>query len=320
MNNTAEKLNNELIEKKVAVEPQRTNNPHLAIIMAIVANALWGASFLASKYTLLVWAPITATVIRFTLALTVMIVAFPMLGFKIRRLSNVSELLRVSLIGLTGFGLLYPMQLRGLTYIPSNLSACLMLTSPLFVILFARIFLLERLSKWKIVAITLGILGGIILLEPLSGVRNLHPLDHAFYVGCGLTLLASAALASSVIITRKSALELNTASLTFWTIFIGTILLLPFSFFETQPISSASNLLPAITAIVFLSIFCSVLCFLLWNRAIALLEAKQLASSMHLKTPVAILVGCLVAHEPLNATIVIGSIIVACGVLISQKQ
>jgi drug/metabolite transporter (DMT)-like permease len=291
-------------------------------ILAAIANLIWGTSFLASKATLGFWGPFTASALRFTLAIVAMVVLFPLLNRSISIPRTRGAITRILLVGLTGFGFLYPLQLQGLREIPSSLSASIMLTSPLFVLLMATGMLKESLSKAKIVAIAMGIAGGILLINPMNTDMSTWGADAFSHLikGSLLTLLASASLAASVIATRASAKDLDTYSLTFWSMVIGLLFLLPFAVFETTPVRGDGSLAVGVMALMYLALICSVVAFLIWNYAITLAPPQNLASPMHIKTPVAVLIGVGFANEPLTFAVVAGTISVSLAVWISQTS
>lgn len=198
--------------------------------LAMIANVLWGTSFLASKYTLQSWGPFTASALRFAIAILIMGVALPISGFKLNIPKRRSEFLGIILVGLSGFGLLYPLQLSGLKLISSGLSAAIMLTSPLFVIALSAIFLKEMISFRKISALILGIIGGCVLI--FSTGSSIFVTGSNFLLGSTLTLAASLSLALSVIATRKASANLDAANLTFWSMLFGLVLIAPFHFMK----------------------------------------------------------------------------------------
>lgn len=272
--------------------------------LGLAANVLWGTSFLASRETLQVWSPLVSTALRFFIALLAMIAFFPLLGFPIRRPQSTQAWLSVGIVGLTGFGLLYPLQLTGMTMISSGLSASIMLISPILVVLLAALLLKESLSPTKILAVTLGALGGVVLLNPW--VHFAQSAGSRVVLGGVLMLGASAMLALSVVLTRKFKSNLDPQSLTFWSMLIGLAVILPFTIIDVAQngwMRSPVNINVASIAMIYLSIICSVVAFVLWNRAISLAPAKDLASSMHIKTPVAIILGIFFAGEHLTVSI-----------------
>lgn len=140
-------------------------------MLAILANILWGASFLASKYTLQAWGPFTASSLRFGLATIALFIIFRLLNRRIEIPANIKQWGGLVIIATTGLGALYPLQLAGLKYVPSSLSAAIMLTSPLLVLLLGKTILKEKLTFQKWVALALGVIGGSILLPSTSGFR-----------------------------------------------------------------------------------------------------------------------------------------------------
>lgn len=286
-------------------------------VLALVANILWGTTFLASKLTLVVWGPFTASVLRFTIAVLGLWIGFALTGRKIQTPTSLKNWLQAIGVGLTGFGLLYPLQLYGLKLIPSGLSAAIMLISPLILIIFGLLILGEPASRRKVVALFLGITGGVILLNPSS---SLVESTSNLLLGSMLTLAAAATLALSVILTKQLSRTLDAGSITFWSMLIGLVILAPFTFFESQPQPADHNaLLTGILALLYLGVICSVGCFLIWNQAIISASPKEIASTMHVKTPVAIVLGILIAGELLSLPIIIGTLIVTAGVWLSQS-
>lgn len=289
-------------------------------LLAVVANLLWGTSFLASKYTLQVWGPFTASALRFAIALVAMLFFLPGVGFPIQIPRTRRAWIQILWVALSGFGVLYPMQLAGLNWIPSSLSASIMLSSPLFVLLLTAGLFQESLSAQKLTAIFVGIVGGMLLVSPANIPQNLWSaaaIPHLLK-GITFTVAASASLAISVLATRSAVKAVDSTSVTFWSMGLGVIFLLPFTLFESQKAHTPEQFNHALIALLFLSLFCSVFAFLMWNRAITLTNPQNIASTMHIKTPVAVLLGLFVANEKLSLGIVLGAVLISLAVWFSQ--
>ena len=304
-----------------SIFPARDLTKSKGFILAVIANLIWGTSFLASKVTLNFWGPFTASVLRFTIAILAMLIVFPFMKKSLAIPKTKRSWLLVLSIGLSGFGLLYPFQLKGLTEIPSSLSACIMLTSPLFVLFLAAGVLREHLSQNKLIAIGLGIVGGVLLINPANLSSHIWSSDAVSHLlkGSILTILASVSLAVSVLATKSAAKELDSYSITFWSMVIGLFLLLPFALAEDSRIIPVSNPVYALMALLYLALVCSVLAFLLWNKAIACASPQSLASTMHIKTPVAVVLGIALVHEPFTWAIFIGTALISYAVWLSQQ-
>lgn len=287
-------------------------------ILALLANILWGTSFLGSKYTLAIWGPITASALRFVVAVVGLWIGLRMTGRKITFPRDRKTWVSLTGVGLFGFGILYPLQLFGLKLIPTGLSASIMLSSPIVVIAVSAIVLREIPTWNKWLALAIGVVGGLILLSPSSSALGSYP--DTFW-GSLITMLAAISLALSVIFTKRLGSTLDNASVTFWSMLIGLLMIVPFSFLEPslQPPSQEALLL-GLVALMYLGVVCSVVCFLIWNKAITSTSPNEIASTMHVKTPVAVLLGIAVVGEDLSWRILIGAMLVAIGVWISQLQ
>jgi len=283
--------------------------------MAVIANILWGTSFLASKHTLTAWGPLTSSALRFAVALLALSLVLPLAGCRIRLKGFSWQALKgISMVGITGFGVLYPLQLKGLTSISSGLSAAIMLTSPLFVLAFNAMLFRGNLSLNKVVALLLGLGGGLILL---FGQDQSAGNDNVLF-GAALTFLASMSLALSVLATRAVSQHVDAGNLTFWSMFVGLLLLLPFAAQESMTTEFVNPSTAAIASLIYLGVVCSAVCFWLWNSAIAKSSPAELATTMHLKTPTAVLLGALIASESISFVMIVGILVVAAGVFFSQ--
>lgn len=291
-------------------------------MLAILANILWGASFLASKYTLQAWGPFTASSLRFGLATIALFIIFKLLNRRIEIPANSKQWGGLVIIATTGFGALYPLQLAGLKYVPSSLSAAIMLTSPLLVLLLGKTVLKEKLTFQKWVALALGVIGGSILLLSTSGVGSLNFSSDLIF-GSILTLISAASLAVSVIATRKFSKDFSSTSLTFWSMAIGFLQLTVSAFiFEENVLASIGENASLLSwmSLVFLALVCSAFCFFIWNYALSMTSPQEIASSMHIKTPTAVLIGICIANESLTAQIMTGTLLVMVGVWLSQQK
>lgn len=290
-----------------------------AFLAALIANIVWGASFLASKITLLAWEPITASAIRFSAATMAILIGLRLLKREIQFPRAAKDWAYVVASSTVGFGLLYPLQLMGLKHISSGLSSAIMLLSPLMVVALSSKIFHETFTPTKIFALLLGIAGGLALL---GSQQNFLDTPNSLYAGVALTLAAAICLALSVIFTKKLVGRLDSGSLTFWSMAIGFVELFILAFiFEKQSLATfyTATSIPAWVAVVFLGVVCSALSFFLWNYAVTSSSAQDIASTMHVKTPTAVLLGAAVAGEQITLAIVVGSLVVSIGVWLSQR-
>lgn len=298
------------------------SNFNSGFALAIVANILWGTTFLASKYTLQAWGPFTSAALRFGIATVCVFAILKALKREIEIPHDPKQWIGLVIIATTAFGLLYPMQLAGLKLIPSSLSAAIMLISPLVVLLLGRVVLKEHLSKLKYVALVFGIIGGAILISSTNNEISIDP-NSDFVLGSLLTLASAISLAVSTIATRIYSKDISSANITFWTMAIGFLELTVAAFFFEEnvlaTIHTNSNPLSWIS-MLYLAFVCSAFCFYIWNLSLSKASPQQVASSMHIKTPTAVFIGVFIANETLTSSVLFGAGLVMLGLWLSQKE
>ncbi len=287
--------------------------------LAVLANVLWGTSFLASKHALLAWGPYTTAFMRLSVALAAFHFFGPKFDCRVRRPKNLEEWIAVTTVGLLSFAVLYPLQFAGLQYIPSALSAAIMLTAPLVLLALQQLFTPESPCPRKYVAVGLGMIGGLLLLFPGKSFAGVSAFSSTHVtLGIALTFGAALSLAFSIVAVQKAPRSLGHANLAFWSIAVSVVILLPFAWNESslRAVSWSTWTFSGIS-LLYLGVICTALCTLLWHRAIALCsDKKSVAPTMHLKTPVAVLLGPLLAGEAISPTLVVGVLMILVAVVI----
>lgn len=120
----------------------------------------------------------------------------------------------------------------GLLHVPAGRSVILAYTTPLWVTPIAMILFKEPLSLLKGCGLLLGIIGIIILFNPLS--FNWH--DYNVVMGNGFLILAAIAWAICIVHVRFSKWRLSPLQLMPWQLLIATLILIPFAcYLEPHP-------------------------------------------------------------------------------------
>ena len=207
---------------------------------------------------------------------------------------------------------------RGLLFISSLLMAiysytqvglvlthALMAVFPLLTVLLSGVFLEEKITRIKIVAVGVGFLGVIIIINPI----NLQVSLVSF-----LPLISAVTFAIYAVLTRKVASTDNTETSFFWVSLVSAIAITIPSPLFYKPIQISD-----IYFLLFLCIFSLVGHFLLTN-AYRHTEASVLQPFSYFHLFFASLVGIIFFKDPLTiSTIAGGSLIVFGGILISRQ-
>ena len=208
---------------------------------------------------------------------------------------------------------------RGLLFISSLLMAiysytqvglvlthALMAVFPLLTVLLSGVFLEEKITRIKIVAVGVGFLGVIIIINPI----NLQVSLISF-----LPLISAVTFAIYAVLTRKVALTDNTETSFFWVSLVSAIAITIPSPLFYKPIQISD-----INFLFLLCIFSLVGHFLLTN-AYRYAEASLLQPFSYFHLFFASLVGIIFFKDPLTiSTVAGGGLIVFGGILISKNN
>ena len=208
---------------------------------------------------------------------------------------------------------------RGLLFISSLLMAiysytqvglivthALMAVFPLLTVLLSGVFLKEEITRIKLVAVGVGFLGVIIIINPI----NLQ-----FSIVSFLPLISAVTFAIYAVLTRKVASTDNTETSFFWVSLVSAIAITIPSPLFYKPIQFSD-----IYFLILLCMFSLVGHFLLTN-AYRHAEASVLQPFSYFHLFFASLVGILFFQDPLTiSTVAGGGLIVFGGILISRKS
>ncbi len=203
------------------------------------------------------------------------------------------------------FGLLFVAAYR----LPGGVAATVGAVQPLVVAALAWPFLAERLSRRKVVAGVLGVMGVGLLV--LRGEADLDPLGLAAALG------AAVSMASGVVLTKRWGRPAPLLLFTGWQLVAGGLLLAPLAYvLEGLPpgMSFANS-----AGFLYLGMVGTGLAYALWFRGIERLPASAVSFLSLLSPVVATVVGFLVLGEGLTPTQLLGAVTVFAGVLLGQR-
>ena len=122
------------------------------------------------------------------------------------------------------FAFIAPIIFNSLKYIPINIFTTLLMTTPFFLIIFAKFILNEKLNSISWVAIIIGFIGVLIVLKPTNASMNIYVF---------LILLVAITNALSFTVVNKYSYMATTYGFTFYGIIPAT--LLSYLFFLSDP-------------------------------------------------------------------------------------
>tara|TARA_B100001057_G_scaffold236997_1_gene237328 strand:+ start:210 stop:1079 length:870 start_codon:yes stop_codon:yes gene_type:complete len=139
------------------------------------------------------------------------------------------------------FAFITPIIFYSLKHIPINIFTTLLMTTPFFLIIFAKFILKEKLNNISWISIVIGFIGVIIVLKPTNASMNIYVF---------LVLLVAITNALSITVVNKYSYMATTYGFTFYGIIPATLISYLFFFIDPMIPSGQELLLFACSGII----------------------------------------------------------------------
>ncbi|TIS77455.1 MAG: DMT family transporter [Mesorhizobium sp.] len=195
--------------------------------------------------------------------------------------------------------------LYALTLIPLAVLISIEFTTPIWTAILAVGFLGERLSRPRLAAIVLGLIGVVIIVRP--GIGSVDP-GHIVVLGAAVCFSISVVLVKSL--TRTDSV----VSIIFWMLVIQSVLGLIPALYEWR--NPPLELWPWILLIAFTGMsshFCMA-------RALAYADATVISPMDFLRVPLSALIGWLLYQEQIDAFTAGGALLILLGNLLNLQK
>lgn len=299
--------------RKIAILKFMKNERLLIWLGFMVISIVWGSTWLVIKIGLQSISPLLGAGLRFSVASAVLL-----LIIKFRRLSIPfnPEARKVYLaLGLLSFGIPFGLVYWGQQFIPSSLSSILFAAYPFWVAVFSHLMLREeRLDIYKIVGVTVGFLGLVVIFA-----GDLHWSENGSLLGAAAVVCSTVLQAYSLVLIKKYGKPINPFVMNFVGMSVGCLILLGLGLFleADRPINWNGS---AIGSILYLGIVGSVLAFGTYFWLLKRIEAVYLSLTSFINPVVAVILGAIVLGEALNPAVFAGATLVLIGILAANGR
>jgi drug/metabolite transporter (DMT)-like permease len=286
-----------------------------AILKALFAVTVWGASFVATKISLQYVAPSTLVWLRFTMG--VIILGLAVILNKQFALPEGWDWGYFAILGFLGITFHQWLQSTGLLTAQATTTAWIITSTPIFIALLGFIILKEHLAWYQVAGIVLATFG--VLLVVTKG--NLSSLTVGKFGTPGDFLVLISALNWAVFSTlSRSGLKKHPSTLMmFYVMSFGWVFtsILFFASSGTNQISSIP--FDGWIAIAFLGILCSGIAYIFWYDALKVLPVAQTGAFLYLEPIITVIVASMVLKEALLLATLIGGITILIGVWLVNR-
>jgi drug/metabolite transporter (DMT)-like permease len=284
------------------------------IILAFAAvYVIWGSTYLAIRLAIETLPPFLMAGTRFSIAGAILFTWAALNGESVRR--SLAQLPRALIIG----GLLLLCGNGGVTwaekYVASGLAALLVASEPLWVVILNWVLSRKRPNSKVLLGILIGLAGvGMLVGDGLLRGTNNSPLA---LIGGGVVLLAAFAWAAGSVYSNRNPIKATTSMASGMQMLAGGGLLLLLALvagdFGRLDLEQASW--TSIGAFIYLGLFGSLVGFTAYSWLLNNVTPARAATYAYVNPVVAVLLGWLVAGEPLTlrmmlaAAVIVGSVV-----------
>jgi drug/metabolite transporter (DMT)-like permease len=274
-----------------------------------LAASIWGGMYVASKYVLDYIPPFTLLWLRYAIA--VLVLAVPMFATNRHRVEKGDWRLFAG-IGLIGYFLSVGAQFIGTKLSDAHTGSLITATTPVFVLLFARLWLKEALTVRKLVALVFAFIGIVIVIgRDAQGEGSL--------AGSLFLVVAAATWALLSVFAKRGAERYPPLTITTYALMWAVLFTLPAMLWElaSAAVSPTVWTNPYIFwGVLYLGLVSTAAAFFLWNKGMALMDAGAGAFFLFLQPVVGSFLGWLLLGESLTLHFFLGGLLIAVGVLI----
>ena len=281
---------------------------HLAALIAII---IWSATYISTKILLKSFYPIEISLFRFTIAYIFLLIIRPKFDFRI----SIKKDKYFILAGFLGMFLYYFVENLATKYTYASNVALIVSSIPIITSILAHLINKdEKLNKKLIIAFFISLTGMVLVILSTGEIIK-------FSLGGDILALAAAILFSAYnIVIRRINKEIHVLDIVRKSIFFGLgFILITYLFKPDKSDLLLIFQIPELLHLLFLGIFASGVCFILWNKSIKEIGSIKASQYIYLVPVLTGVMSVIILNEPFSIIKILGMGIILIGVFYSQR-
>lgn len=281
-----------------------------AYLYVIAATVIWGATPAIMKLTLTQIPVFTLAFLRMFIASLIMLI-FVRKNLKIEK-KDYFSFINLALSGVT---LNISLFFIGLKLTHAINAAFLVAIGPIVTIIAAHYYLKEKLEHKLITAGLIALFGATIIIGKPNGAPNLLA-----SIGNILLLLSSLAWVLHELMAKKLLKTYDSSTVTFYTIFIGSLTFLPLFIIEVvkNPAWIDQINKTGFLGLLYGIFFASFIAYWSWQKGLQKLPAGKAAFFFYLDPISGALFSYLILGEKLTLSLIFGGLLIALAVILAE--
>lgn len=295
-------------------KPDKHSRRTIAIISILIVVLIWGSAFTVSKVGVTELPPLFMALARNAVACIVLLPFYLITRRKAKAQDPAPlPLGRLLLLALTGVTFFYGFFNTSLTYTGAAAGSLIQGIMPLLIAAPAAFILKEKFSAKMIAGIIISVAG--VIMVGFIGQTD----DKSSLLG-NFLMVGSVACWTIYTLLSRYINQYHPVPVIFFVTLLGTIFLIPGVIFEgwNQPLPQISQ--KGWTAIIYLGVMSSALCYLLYNHALKSLTAAQAGNFLNLDPVIGSVIALIFLHEPFTTLQFAGGMLVLIGVWLSSAK
>lgn len=285
------------------------NKNIFAHVLAITTIIIWGTTYISTKILLTNFSPEEILAYRFFTAFLIILIIYP----KRVKILSIKEEIVFFLLGATGISLYYWTENLALQYTYASNVGLIASAIPIFTALIAHfIFNNEKFTFNMLMGFVIAIMGVSIIIYN-GKVLKLNP------KGDIMAIISAILFSIYSLLIRKIDKKYSQIFVVRKIFFYGIITMMPILLISKvnllkMPILNSSIVLN----FLFLAIFASVLCFLMWNKAINIIGPIKTTNYIYFVPLITMMSSNIVLNEQISYLMILGGVLIFAGVYINQ--
>ncbi|MBN1500291.1 MAG: EamA family transporter [Spirochaetes bacterium] len=226
---------------------------------------------------------------------------------------SIADILKMVFLGIVNIVFSMGLIQLGLVYTNASICAVLFSINPLFVIIFAKLLIGEKITAAKITGLGFGISGLAVLFydSRMNGSSD-------FY-GLVLILLAAICFAFYTVAGKKIINHrIDSLIVTAFSFLAGSLIMIPFQAVLKIPvIPDMSKIIPQV---IYMSVFVTGIAYYTYFEGLSQLEAGAGSMLYFAKPALASIFAVILLHERISLNLFAGILIIGSGIFISQNH
>jgi len=285
----------------------------LVITGLILTNIFWGASGVAVKIAQLQLGTFEIVALRFISAMPLLIIATVLWKGTAALKIDKKDLPYIAVLAFMGIPLEFLLQVTSLAYTTATCFTLIFSLSPFFIIFASAVLIKEKITRHKSIGALLGFIGVTFIITngSLAVPTNL--------LGDAIAIMANIVWALYTVMGKPINEKYSALTVLNYTFIFGALELIPF-YLISPGLSPAEFTGSTWIAMGFLTIFCSLIAFLLYNHGTEKLPASIAGLFIYVQPLSGVALAAIVLGEHITIYTIIGTFLIIYGIYEAERR